>query len=197
MEDRILKHLVNKVAQFIVFLLVLILLNIFINYFNIPLVVEIILFLNKNVPVLGLMLLLMTLGEVFMMLNFPFNFPGPLFNSGGSVFIIYFIRDIFAFLIEQGHLALEIPFDLIFLVIAALVFMIFLITGYVSVFKSIPRQKVSLIEECRRKKEEEIEKDDRNEKINAAEKNKDNPPKSEKQTKLPLKKKIKKIKKAG
>ena len=193
MEDRILKLLINRVAGFIVFLLVLVLLNIFITYIDFPLIKEIVIFFNSQVFWLGVILLLMVLGEIFMMLNFPFNLPGPLFNAAGSVFIIYFILDIFNLITMIGGITLpNVPFNLIFEAIAILVCVVILVTGYISVFKSMPRGKVVIREENKRRREE-IEEEDREEKINEAERHRESK-KEEKQAKLPIKKKVKRIK---
>jgi len=200
MEDRILKLLINRVAGFVVFLLVLILLNIFITYISMPIVRDIVLFFNNSVLTLGIILLLMVLGEIFMMVDFPLNLPGPLFNAAGSVFIIYFILDIFKLLMTLGAISLPIPFNLIFMVIAIVVCLVVLITGYVSIFRNIPKKIKRGVkrEEEEDEEDEEPEEDEEEESEEESEKDEEKvkkEKKEEKPVKKPIiKKKVKKVK---
>ncbi|GEM_PF-617201 len=199
MEDRILKLLINRVAGFIVFLLILVLLNIFITYIDFPLIKEIVLFFNSKVLTIGILLLFIVLGEIFMMLNFPLNFPGPIFNAAGSIFIILFILDIFQLLMTLGGISLpSIPFDLIFLGIAIVVCLVVLITGYVSIFRNRPKK---MRRGARREEEEEEEpeeepEEEEKEKVRKEKlvKEKTENKKEEKHIKPILKKKVKKVK---
>ncbi|OGJ20893.1 hypothetical protein A3K73_09330 [Candidatus Pacearchaeota archaeon RBG_13_36_9] len=200
MEDRIVKLLINRVAGFIIFLLVLVLLNIFITYIGFPLIREIVLFFNKNVLTLGIMLLLVVLGEIFMLLDFPFNLPGPLFNAAGAVVIIYFVLDIFELLMQLGEVTLpNIPFGLIFEIIAILVGVVILVTGYISIFKNMPR-KIKRVAKKEEGKEEEEEDENRNREFEEAQEEAEKEEKAmkarkeEKQAKPLLKKKVKKVK---
>jgi len=142
MKNPIVKLIINRVAGFIVFLLLVIVLNILVTYISLSLFQDIVGFINDNVLFLGLIALIMVLGEVFSMLKYPFNLPYPLFSAAGALFVLYFIFDIFVFLIEASAIDLGIPFDIIFGVIAILVFIVILVAGYYHIFKNLSEKQV-------------------------------------------------------
>ena len=134
--------IINRVASFIIFLLLVIVLNIMVSYIGFSLFQDIVDFLNNNILFIGLIVLFFVLGEVFGMLKFPFNLPYPLFSAVGALFILYFIFDVFDFLISVSSINIAIPFNLIFFVIAIILFFAILITGYYHIFKNIPEKQV-------------------------------------------------------
>jgi len=129
------------VAAFVVFLLLVIVLNILVSYTRLSFFHSIVDFINGNILFLGLIALVVVLGEVFGMLKFPFNLPHPVFSAAGALLILYFVFDIFAFLIEISSVSISIPFSLIFKVISILVFLVILITGYYHIFKNMPERQ--------------------------------------------------------
>ncbi len=157
MENRILRLLIYRVIGFIAFLLLLIILNILIGYIDVPIIKDCVIFLNGQVLFLSIITLLIVLGEIFMMLRFPANLPGPLFSSVGIVFVIYFIFNVFNLLMTLGEVSLDIPFDLIFTAIAVLVFLVVIITEYIGIFKN-RSEKIEEEEEERHERHERHEK---------------------------------------
>jgi hypothetical protein len=140
MGNSVLKILIKKVIEFIFFIFVLIMLNIAINYVSIPIFEESVKFLNSNVLFLGLIALIMFLGEACSILKFPFNLPSPLFNSIGALFMILFIFEFFGLLIEQSQVKIDLPLDMIFFIISVLVIAVILLTGYYHIFRDFLNQ---------------------------------------------------------
>ncbi len=157
MENRILKILIKRLAEFIIFLLILVLLNLAIIYWDIIVLKGPIGFLTQSVPFIGLIALIMLFGEIFSVLRFPFNLPYPLFNAFGALLMIYFIFEVFLYLIELGQLDLGIPLDIIFLVILILVVAIILITGYYSILSEFYKQQKRKSEDDDSENEEDEE----------------------------------------
>lgn len=132
--------IINRVAAFIVFLLLVIVLNILVSYTRLSFFQSIVDFINNNILFLGLIALVVVLGEIFGMLKFPFNLPYPIFSAVGVLFIIYFVFDIFDLLVEISSVDINIPFSIIFKVIAIFVFLAILITGYCHIFRNRPEK---------------------------------------------------------
>ena len=130
--------LINRVAAFVVFLLLIIVINILVRYIDFPFFYDIVVFINNSVVIIGIIALVMVLGEVFMMLEFPLNLLGPISTAIGALLIISFIfSNVFSFLIGIGSLELDIPFAQIGLVISILVFLVIIISGYYGIIKEV------------------------------------------------------------
>jgi len=127
--------LFSRLIGFLIFILVMGLLNILVPYVDNITYTTVISFLNSNLWVIILFSLLMAGGELFSVLMPPFNLPFPLFNAIGSIFLIKFFFNIFVFvdtqLINVSIPGVRITLKQLFIIIAAIVFLIVLISGYV------------------------------------------------------------------
>jgi hypothetical protein len=221
--NQILKILIKVVIEFFAFLLIVVLLNIGASYLGqLPagetsLLSDGVKFLNDNILWIGLIALLIFLGETSDILKFPLNLPSPLFYSLGIVLIIKFIYDIFMFIIKHTPTEISIPFDIIFIIVSILVVLVVLITGYYSIFSNMPKKKTEgeedyrykeKDEETRRKEEQEKkrleeehfreadeDKEEDNEKEDEEDEENEEAPKKEKTNKKPKKEEKPKIKK--
>jgi len=131
----------NTVISFMLFILVLGVLNV-INWaiYNSSLD-SIVSFINSNFLLIVLITILSLFGEIFMSLKFPFDMPGPLFTAVNSIFIIKLIFNIFLF--TQNYITINFPYslDFIYLMIATLVFIIILIVDYIKIFLKTRKKK--------------------------------------------------------
>jgi ABC-type multidrug transport system fused ATPase/permease subunit len=175
MEAEIKDKLIKALIEFFVFLLVVILLNIGVYYIDqLPVgdntanfIGDCVKFLNQSVLLLGLVVLMLFLGDVFRLFNFPFDLPTPLFNSIGILLVVKFIYDVFMFLISKSPTTIELPFEIIFIVVSVVVILVILITGYYSIFANRKKPYPYVVE----KKDEKKQKiEDNNESKNTNEK---------------------------
>ncbi len=140
MGNSIVKLLISRLIGFLVFLLLMLTLNILINYTTVPIFNEFITFLNNHLVFMSWIALLLVLGEIFILLKYPFNIPYPMFNSTGALLVVYFFADFFMFLMTYSQTQINFPFDTLFLIAGILVFFIVLIVGYYKIFTNIPEE---------------------------------------------------------
>ncbi len=140
MGNSVAKLLVYRLIGFLVFLSLMVALNILVTYTTVPIFSEFVIFLNNHLVFVSWIALFLVLGEVFILLRYPFNIPYPLFNSAGALLVVYFFADFFIFLMSYSQtqfLPVE-TLNIIFFIAGMLVFFIVLIVGYYKIFKNIP-----------------------------------------------------------
>jgi hypothetical protein len=99
-------------------------------------------FLNDNLGIIVIFSVLFYLGELFSIFVFPLNVLYPLFNAIGSIFLVRYIFNIIYAL--DNFLKLEIfpLFDFLEIVTIAVVFVIVIIVGYITILVNlIPKRK--------------------------------------------------------
>jgi hypothetical protein len=92
-------------------------------------------FFNNNIIFLAWITLIMLIGEIFLVLKFPLNTPGPIFNAVGGSMIVIFLGRIFFLLVDITPISLESRFIGIFNLVSILVFFIVLIVQYSHIFR--------------------------------------------------------------
>ena len=129
--------LFSRLIGFILFLIIIALLNFLVLYIDNITFTAVVHFLNQNIWIMILFSLLIAGGELFSVLTLPFNLPYPLFNAIGSLFLVKFLFNILSFvnneLINVSVPNIGITFKSLFIIIAAIVFLIVLISGYVKI----------------------------------------------------------------
>jgi hypothetical protein len=137
--------LFSRLIGFLIFILIIGLLNVLVPYVDNITFSSVIAFLNKNIWIIILFSLLMAGGELFSVLMLPFNLPYPLFNAIGSIFLIKFLFNILVFvntqLVNVSLPEVRITIKQLFVIIAAIVFLIVLISGYVKILVEIYSDK--------------------------------------------------------
>lgn len=148
--------LFSRLIGFLIFILLIGILNILIPYVNNSTFTSVIGFLNQNIWIIILFSLLMAGGELFSVLVFPFNLPYPLFNAIGSIFLIRFLFNILSFvnsqLVNVTIPEVRITLKQLFTIIAAIVFLIVLISGYVKILVEMYGDKDEVYTEKKIKK---------------------------------------------
>jgi hypothetical protein len=130
MALKILKVLLERVIGFLVFLILLAILNMLSDITNNSLFSRIVDFFNNNIIFLAWITLIMLIGEIFLVLKFPLNTPGPIFNAIGGSMIVIFLGRIFFLLVDITPISLGLRLISIFNLVSVLVFFIVLIVQY-------------------------------------------------------------------
>lgn len=138
MTNSVIKLLVSRLAGFLIFLLLMIALNILIAYTAVLIFQEFVGFLNNHLVFISWITLFLVIGEIFILLKYPFNIPYPLFNATGALLIVYFFADFFTFLLSYSTIKPDFPFNIVFFIAGILVFFITLTVGYYKIFTNIP-----------------------------------------------------------
>ena len=120
----------SKALWILVFLFIILILNIVVKFFSDPLYVEVISFLNTNIWLLIVVAVLFFLGDVFNLLDFPFNLPSPLFEGFAAVGVTMFLLNIIKAVVIAAGVSLA---DVSWLdpLIYGLVFLAVIIPGYI------------------------------------------------------------------
>lgn len=122
-----------------VFLILLFILNkIFINM---PLYYLVLDFINDNAMFLIIMSFMFMLTGIFYSLEKPFSFPAPLFNSIAAVMVTSFIIHMLLFMESILGISAINMISFIFPFIYAVVFIVVIITGYISLFSRKEKKK--------------------------------------------------------
>ncbi|MDP3918622.1 MAG: hypothetical protein Q8Q35_01815 [Nanoarchaeota archaeon] len=106
-----------------------------------PTFVQTIFFLNSSLGIIIFFTVFFLVGEIFNVLKFPWNIPGPIFNAIGALLMVTFFLSIFNLLGTVVDSTLATVFTELAPMASFVVFFIVLIVGYVKVFKSMPMKK--------------------------------------------------------
>ncbi len=133
----VLNVFLSRIIGFIIFLVLLAVVNIMAYYIPNETFRQTVLLLNSNIWIIVIFTIVLMIGEIFGALIFPFNLPAPLFNAIGAIFLIRFIFNIFEFLNTLLILRLPFNFSTWYLVISLIIFVIVIIFGYVKIFSEM------------------------------------------------------------
>ena len=156
------KIILSRIIGFIIFLVLLGILNMLIPYVQNQIFSQIISFFNSNIFLLFIIMIIGLMAEIFWALIFPLNALAPIFSAISSIFILAFIFRAWNFIesFTGSLISIPIPQYLIYVI----VFWLVIIIGYIKVLASIGkfREKVEEDEEEKtiRKKREKVEWDD-------------------------------------
>ena len=138
MAKSMFKMIITQVLSFIIFILVIALLNVLKPYINNDIFAAIVYLLTSNIILFLAIMLISIINEIFWRLYFPFNILAPISAASLAVFIVIFIYRFFQVL--EGHTNVNVlifPVDLI----SSFVFVFTLLIGYFIVFVRIFRPK--------------------------------------------------------
>ncbi len=124
----------SKIISIIVFLIVLLLLNIYSPLAHSSALTQIVSFINANVFLIIFISVLFVAGDVFLPLAFPLNLPFPLFNAIGAVFLAVFLIRLIGLIDSLTGIRIFSFVSMIAPLIYTLVFVLALILGYVEIF---------------------------------------------------------------
>jgi len=127
----ILKVMLRSLWGFLIFLIILGALNL-INMFVKQLIFnEMVIFLNQSIIWIVLFALLFLFGEIFKIMDFPYNLPWPLLDAVGSLFLITFIFNVIFFVNRFVLIPQVINFNMLYILIASLTFILVVLVGYI------------------------------------------------------------------
>jgi hypothetical protein len=125
--------LVSGVIGIFIFLLVLVLFRFIADHTTWALFRAFVDFLFANAALIVFFSILFMVADMFEALRFPFDLPFPIIRAVGSVFLVTFIFNIFAFLDSYYGFGLSPALDLLKLILYILVPIVVLISGYISI----------------------------------------------------------------
>ena len=133
--------LVSGVIGIFIFLLVLVLFRFVADHTTWALFSAFVDFLFANAALVVFFSILFMIADMFETLRFPFDLPFPIIRAVGSVFLVTFIFNIFAFLDSYYGFGLSTALDLLKLILYILVPIVVLIAGYISIAAQFREEK--------------------------------------------------------
>ena len=143
----------TRVGGILFFLLMVVLANIAVAYVRIPEIAAFVYFINANLALLILMSIVFFAGEIFGILVFPLNLPGPVFGAVGGVLFAYFFFTLMYSPMIYAYVKLGLfnPAGTFAYIVYAGVFVLALAAGYASIFWRLFRGERKERREERRK----------------------------------------------
>lgn len=141
MRKSILWIIASRMLGLLCFFVVLFLLKKFNEYMGITAVASFVSFLTANIVIIVLYSLLLMLGELFKTLDFPMNFPFPIFNAAGGMLVAKFIINIFGFIDRSLDTNISPIFESYSILIYTIVMLVILVNGYMAFFRKIPEKE--------------------------------------------------------
>lgn len=130
----------TRMIGIICFLIVVVLANILTHYVTNPVFISGVSFINGNFWLLVLIAVVLMVGDVFAAFPLPFNLPAPIITAFGSVFCIMFILKIFQWIDTIAGTTLSPLFVFLSPIIATLVFLIVIASGYFDILRQLWHQ---------------------------------------------------------
>lgn len=130
----------TRMIGIICLLIAIVLANILTHYVTSPVFISGVSFINENFWLLILIAVVLMVGAVFGAFPFPFNLPAPIITAFGSVFCIMFILKIFQWIDTIAATTLSPLFVFLSPIIATLVFLIILASGYFEILHQLWHQ---------------------------------------------------------
>ncbi|MBW3023051.1 hypothetical protein KY308_03025 [Candidatus Woesearchaeota archaeon] len=131
----------SKILWAAVFLIIVLLVNVLNWYIQEPLLVQITQFLNSNIFLIILLVVLFLIAELFERLRFPLNLPTPIFDAGGALMITIFIFRVVAFFSLILGWNLNGILKILSYIVYPAVVIITLILGYVDILSRHRKEK--------------------------------------------------------
>ena len=131
--------LLTSIIGLLIFLVLLAIVNLLSPYISNIYYNQATLFLNNNVWLILSLTVIILIGNIFQVLDFPLNLPYPLFKGVSGFLIVLFIFQVFLFIEKLTNINFPLPLDLIAYLIAFLVLIIVIIMEYIYLFSDISR----------------------------------------------------------
>lgn len=137
---------ISRMIGIICFLIVIVSANILAHYVSNPVFLSGVSFLNSNFWLLLLICIITLIGDLFGVLPFPLNLPGPVIKAIGSVFGIAFILKMFQWVDGVASTNIYQAFLPLSVLVVPLVFLIVLACGYYEIMRQlwwVPRRELN------------------------------------------------------
>jgi len=116
MTKSVLRALFSRVAGFLIFLILLLAANFLMDYIPGSVYSSVVLFINYNVGLFFIMMLIGIASDVLWIFDFPLNLPAPIASAFLSYYIIIFIFRFFIFIRTYIYFDFVLPFSLLYVV---------------------------------------------------------------------------------
>jgi len=154
------KIISSKIIGFVVFLILLGIANLIMNYFDNQIYQDIILFFNDNLVLLLILAFVGMISELFWIFIFPFNIIAPIISAVYGTFVLKFLLNFLDLINLYLKTGINVTNDWLYWA----VFWIVLIVGYLVLFSRIgskkkEKERIERLENSEReqKKKEEVE----------------------------------------
>ena len=127
----------TRMIGIICLLIAIVFANILTHYVESPIFTSGVTFINDNFWLLVFIALILMVGDVFSAFPFPFNLPAPIITAFGSVFFIMFLLRIFQWTDTVTSTSLSPLFSFLSPIIATVVFLIVLVSGYYAILRQL------------------------------------------------------------
>ncbi|HZK30254.1 MAG TPA: hypothetical protein VFC43_03340 [Methanoregula sp.] len=124
----------------IIFLIIVVLANLLTHYVSNSFYNSCVTFLNENFWLLIIIAFILLAGDIFGVFAFPLNLPSPIIKAIGSVFFIFFILSLIRWVDTIAFTNFYFPFLFISYLLAVLVFLVVLISGYYEILRELSWQ---------------------------------------------------------
>ena len=155
-------EILTRFIGFLIFLVLLGLVNVLTYYVKNQIFISVVSFLNSNIWLIIIFSAILLIGEIFGFLMFPLNIPGPLFNAVGGVLLIQFVFKLLIFITKLSNVILNLPLNYIENLVMIIVFIIVLVVGYVHIIidATRPRKRIHSEKNDHRSKRESKREED-------------------------------------
>jgi hypothetical protein len=134
--------LASSAVSFGLFLVLIGVLNLLVDYIDDALFHQIVTFVNDNIEIIITFAIIFLIGSLFQNLQFPFNLPAPLVNAVGAMFFITFMFRVFAFVDSQIEEPIFQNIEEGSFLIYPVVFLVVIVGGYISIFtQTVARER--------------------------------------------------------
>jgi hypothetical protein len=130
----------SRMIGIIIFLIIVVLANLLTHYVSNSFYNSCVMFLNENFWLLIIIAFILLAGDIFGVFVFPLNLPSPIIKAIGSVFFIFFILSLIRWVDTIAFTNFYYPFLFISYLLAVLVFLVVLISGYYEILRELSWQ---------------------------------------------------------
>ena len=152
---KILSIIFSKAMGIVFFVLILFALNMIEPFFDSRVLTAFVSFFNEHLSYILIMSIVIAIAEIFFVFTFPFNLLAPLVSAFGAVLLVRFIFRMLGMVENVLSINILYVFSFFSGLIYTIVFLITLISGYVSLIPKHDRKKENMAKEnmTRTKKE--------------------------------------------
>jgi len=133
--------IVSRLIGFLVVLIIVGVVNVLASLVEDSLLSDLVGFLNSNLILLFVVLVIFTLSKILWILKFPFSVGAPVLSAIASIFLLTFVFRVFSLIDDLAGVDMVGAFEVFKPFIYGLVFVIVLISGYIRVFSKASRDR--------------------------------------------------------
>lgn len=134
-------EILTRVLGFIIFLVLIGILNLLTYYIQNSTLSAIVIFLNNNLLLIIVFTIIFIIAEIFYYLWFPLSLPAPLLSAFASVLLVSFIFNLIIFIMSLVGVTIIFPYELVYWIIAVIVFIVVIFVGYFRIISHAARRK--------------------------------------------------------